>query len=87
MIDNGYVYKIKEDSTFESTISTECLSGKLIITSSEITFNFDCEDFTMGTEEPNGTFIYSYSLGSLFELKPLNINCYEGCAYRFQKIE
>jgi hypothetical protein len=86
-IADGYTYKIRGDARFETNISTECQSGMVSITDAEITFEYDCEGFTMNKKNPEGVFKYSYTLGSILELKPININCYEGCAYRFKKIE
>jgi len=86
-VEDGYIYEIRSDRSFRSTIASECETGTVKITFDKIIFNYDCEGFTMETEEPAGIFKYLYSLdNSMLQLDPLNINCFEGCAYRFEKI-
>lgn len=87
-VDNGYTYTFNNDGTFSSTRFTECTTGTYGVSNSTIILDYGCAGFDTGVENPAGTFVenYSYENGNII-LTPSYMNCIEGCAYRFEKIE
>ena len=87
-VDVAYTYTFNNDGTFSSTRFTECTSGTYDKSNNSITLDYGCDGFNTGIELPPGTFVESY----IFEnanliLTPSYLNCFEGCAYKFEKIE
>jgi len=86
-IEDGYTYKIMTNGLFESSKFKECDNGKYELNNEIIIFDYSCEDFTSGIEEPPGSFGYKFSIkGSVLEIQPTYIGCFEGCGFRFKKI-
>jgi len=86
-VENGYSYKFAVNGEFTSTRFSECSSGNYSINSNELTLNFDCDGFTAGIENPEGTFIENYGFESnTVILVPTYLNCDEGCGWKFEKI-
>jgi len=85
-VENGYTIEISRNLSFDSGFLSDCKTGTVQINSSEITLKYDCSEITLGVGDPDGTLSYSYSLGTNLELIPLFVTCFEGCAYRFEKI-
>ncbi len=86
-IENRYVYVLKEDGTFTSTRFDACDKGEYSYNETSLTLAFHCENFTMGIETPEGTFVESASMEDGFlVLSPTYLSCDEGCLFRFSKI-
>lgn len=86
-VENGYTYNFSLNGQFTSTRFSECNSGNYSINSNELTLDFDCDGFTTGIEDPEGTFIenYTFELNRII-LVPTYLNCTEGCGWKFEKI-
>jgi hypothetical protein len=87
-VDSGYTYTFNNDRIFSSTRFTDCISGTYEVSGNSITLDYSCNGFNTGIETPPGTFVESY----IFEnanliLTPSYLNCFEGCDYKFEKIE
>ncbi|RED92035.1 lipocalin family protein [Marinoscillum furvescens] len=86
-VENGYNYQIMSNGLFTSSKFNECDNGNYELRDETITFNYSCEGFTTGIENPPGSFGYKYSIkNSVLEIQPTYIGCFEGCGYRFRKI-
>ena len=86
-VDNGYLYKFFENGQFTSTRFSECSSGSYSMNSTELTLDFDCDGFTTGIEDPEGTFVENYTFESnRIIFVPTYLNCIEGCGWKFEKI-
>ena len=87
-VKNGYQYEILSSNTFVSNQFSECSKGTIVLKDIEITFDYECEDFTTWIETPAGSFTYQYSFdnGQLL-LIPNFLTCDEGCGYKFEKID
>lgn len=86
-IENGYTYNFSVNGEFTSTRFSECSSGNYSINSNKLTLDFDCDGFTAGIENPEGTFIENYTFESdRIILVPTYLNCDEGCGWKFEKI-
>ena len=85
-VENGYSYNFSANGQFTSTRFSECSSGSYALDSKQLTLNFDCDGFTAGIEDPEGTFIENYTFESnTVILVPAYLNCDEGCGWKFQK--
>lgn len=86
-VDNGYIYNFSENGQFSSTRFSECSTGNYTIDSNQLTLDFDCDGFTTGIEEPEGTFIENYTFESNTVIfVPTYLNCIEGCGWKFEKV-
>ena len=86
-VDNGYTYTFSTNGEFTSTRFTECSSGIYSIESNELSLDFDCDGFTAGIENPEGTFIEQFAFeSSNVVFTPTYLNCIEGCGWKFEKI-
>lgn len=85
---NGYTYTFFKNGEFSSTRFNECTTGTFLIELNKISLVFDCEGFTTGMEDPEGTFIEEFTFDSNnLILKPTYILCIEGCGWKFDKVE
>ena len=87
-VDTSYTYTFNKDGTFSTTRFTECTQGTYDKSNNSITLDYRCNGFNTGIENPPGTFVERY----IFEnahliLTPSYLNCFEGCDYKFEKIE
>lgn len=86
-VENGFMIELKADGDFVSNEFDECQTGIFNTSNSVISLVYDCEEFTAGYEEPEGTFSYDYRIeNSTLELRPANFSCFEGCSYRLRKV-
>jgi hypothetical protein len=86
-VENGYTYNFLANGQFTSTRFSECSTGNYVIDSNQLTLVFDCDGFTTGIEEPEGTFIENYTFESnTIILVPNYILCIEGCGWKFEKV-
>jgi|SRR5690606_10071730 len=86
-VKNGYVYTFKNNGTFTSSRFEECNRGKFEETEHILTLIFDCEEFTAGIEDPEGTFVENLKFeNNHMILSPAYMSCVEGCSYKFKKI-
>ena len=86
-VDSGYTYELNSDGTFKSSEYNECSDGNYEIASQKITFEYGCENFSTGIENPPGSFTYNFSIkNSTLEIEPTYVGCFEGCGFRFKKI-
>lgn len=86
-VENGYTYNFLANGQFTSTRFSECSTGNYVIDSNQLTLDFDCDGFTTGIEEPEGTFIENYTFESnTIILVPNYILCIEGCGWKFEKV-
>lgn len=86
-VENGYTYSFSSNGEFSSTRFSECSSGTYTINSNELTLVFDCNGFTTGIENPEGTFVENYTFESnTVILVPTYIFCVEGCGWKFKKM-
>ena len=82
-----YSYTLNNDGTFTSTKFEDCQSGNYTFSSSEIIFDFECEGFTAGIENPPGTFKENYTFDNRnLILTPQYLLCVEGCGWKFVKV-
>jgi len=83
----SYYYILNDDTTFSSNKYIECLTGEYIYDESSFSMIYDCEDFTIGVENPPGTFkeIYYFENSNLI-ITPDYFDCDEGCLYKFKKV-
>ena len=87
-VEDGYTYNFSENGEFTSTRFSECSTGEYSIDSNQLTLEFDCNGFTAGIEEPEGTFIEDYFFESNTVIfVPIYLNCIEGCGWKFEKVE
>jgi hypothetical protein len=85
--DEVFTIEFSTNSSFASSQYMNCTSGSVSTTNEEITLNYECPNFSMGVEDPDGTFKYSYVLtNDTLEISPLNYSCFEGCKFRLVKI-
>lgn len=85
--DEVFTIEFATNNTFTSNQYMNCTNGLVSTTDEEITFDYECPNFSMGFEDPDGTFKYSYILTShTLEISPLNYTCFEGCKFRLSKI-
>ncbi|MBA6151620.1 lipocalin family protein [Gelidibacter maritimus] len=86
-VENGYTYSFSSNGEFSSTRFPECSSGTYTINSNELTLVFDCNGFTTGIENPEGTFVENYTFESnTVILVPTYMICDEGCGWKFKKM-
>lgn len=84
--ENSYVLNINEDLTFSFDQFENCFNGVVTITDNQISLIYSCNNFTMGYENPEGTFVYNYEISESFlTLEPENFVCFEGCKYKLEK--
>ena len=80
-ISNGYTIEFRSDGTFTSTKFSDCGVGSYIVSiTNEVVMSYSCDSFTTNDLQQ----IENLS-GSIMILKPLGLNCDEGCGDKFQK--
>lgn len=85
--ENKFTLSILDYNNFTSNQFQDCSSGQLNVTSNIIELVYSCTGFTANYEHPEGTFRYNYLIvDNKLELSPINFTCYEGCTYRFIKL-
>ncbi|MBI6121465.1 lipocalin family protein [Salegentibacter maritimus] len=87
-VENGYKYTFSSDNKFNSNRFTECTNGEYNIDSNKLILNYECEGFTAGIEDPEGTFVeeLSFTANNII-LKPTYLDCIEGCGWKFKKLQ
>lgn len=86
-VENGYTYNFSANGQFTSTRFSECSTGTYSLDSNQLTLDFDCDGFTTGIEDPEGTFIENYTFESnTVIVVPTYITCIEGCGWKFEKV-
>ncbi len=86
-VENGYTYSFSLNGEFTSTRFSECSTGNYSMNSNKLTLDFNCDGFTTGIENPEGTFIEDYTFESTrIILVPTYLSCDEGCGWKFEKI-
>lgn len=78
-VENGYTYTFEEDNILISN-RFSC-NGTYLVNSDSITINFDCQEIQF-----NLTYGISFENNNLI-LTPDPVNCDEGCAEKYQKVE
>ena len=87
-IDNGYTYSFHQDGSFTSNRFSECTHGTYTLEANLLKLDFGCTDFTSGIESPKGTFIEEINFEKEFViLIPTYLTCFEGCKYKFEKLQ
>lgn len=87
-VENGYKYEFTADNKFTSTRFPECSYGTYSLTDSQLTFDYGCEDFDAGVENPEAIFIESFKVdGQYMILEPTYLFCIEICRWKFKKIK
>lgn len=87
-VENGYKYTFSSNNKFKSDRFSECTNGEYNIDSNQLILNYDCEGFTTGIENPQGTFIEEISFtASNMILRPTYLGCIEGCGWKFKKLQ
>ncbi|RAV28091.1 lipocalin-like domain-containing protein [Sinomicrobium soli] len=85
-VSEGYSYTFGSDGTFSSDRFSGCTAGTYVLSEDTLVLEYDCEGFTTGMEEPEGTFSESISFeGGKMILTPTYMGCIEGCSYKFEK--
>lgn len=85
--DEMFTIEFLTNNTFTSNQYMNCSTGIVSTTNEEITLDYECPNFSMGYEDPDGTFKYSYILSSdILEITPLNYACFEGCKFRLVRV-
>ncbi|QBN20184.1 hypothetical protein [Flavobacterium nackdongense] len=81
-ITNGYTIELLSNGTFNSTKHSECTTGSYTISSTnEISMTYNCSGFTNNFIEKIETITNTQLI-----LKPIYINCDEGCSVKFAKL-
>ncbi len=86
-IENGYTYTFFINGTFSSNRFDECANGTYLVESGKLTLNYGCEGFSVDIQSSDGVFVetINFELGYLF-INPTYVYCFEGCNYKFKKI-
>lgn len=88
-VEDGFTYTFKTDGTFISNRFPECTSGTYVLSENDeaLSLVYDC-GFTMGIENPQGTFTYKYIFSEQhLVLTSTYSTCIEGCDYKFKRIQ
>ena len=97
-VENGFTLELKSNGSFVFNQFEECSTGRFQLSSNEISFIYDCEDFEdfedflvhfVPVHLDTTSLIYErYKLNgsSIIVLKPGNYTCYEGCSLKLRKI-
>lgn len=86
-VEDGFTYKFQRDGKFFSNRFEECGQGTYSTTANELTLNYNCEGFVIGSEDAEGVLVEEFRFeGKSLFLTPKYLLCIEGCSYKFRKI-